>query len=1150
MKDEWTMKEKDLVFFADPQERKAECYSTFSSAEFDSNQVNINPLKFNLMRKILVFLAMLLFTAFCFNANAQWGENDTTFNSTDLGFDNGEGASSVYTTAIQSDEKIIIGGNFLSYNGTARNYIARLNTDGTLDTTFNIGTGASSWVVTTAIQNDGKIIIGGYFTSYNGTVINHIARLNADGTLDTTFNIGTGANNTVETTAIQSDGKIIIGGGFTSYNGTARNHIARLNTDGTLDTTFNPGTGASSYVRTSTIQSDGKIIIGGWFTSYNGTARKNIARLNADGTLDLTFNVGTGANDDVFTSAIQNDGKIIIGGEFTSYNGTAINRIARLNTDGTLDMTFNIGTGASNYIRTSTIQSDGKIIIGGVFTSYNGTAINRIARLNTDGTLDSAFKPTGTGVNNMVRTTAIQNNGKIILGGYFTAYNKTAIIGIARLDTDGTLDTTFNIGTGASYYVSTTAIQSDGKIIIGGGFKSYNGTLRNYIARLNTDGTLDTTFNIGTGASSTIITTTIQSDGKIIIGGYFTSFNGTAINHIARLNPDGTLDGTFNPGTGANNTIRTTAIQSDGKIIIGGDFTTFNGTARNSIARLNTDGTLDGTFNPGTGANSYVSTTAIQSDGKIIIGGAFTSYNGTGINRIARLDTNGTLDPTFNIGTGTNDNIFTSAIQSNGKIIIGGYFFLYNGTAKGNIARLNTDGTLDGTFNPGIGSNSTVRTSAIQNDGKVIIGGNFTAYDGTSRNYIARLNADGTLDMAFNPGTGASNWLTTTAIQSDGKIIIGGWFTSYNGTGRNRVARILNCTNNTTATETVTACDSLTWYGTTYTTSGMPTHIIPNAAGCDSTITLNLTIKNSTSSTDVQIACDSYLWIDGNTYTANNNVATHIIPNAAGCDSTITLDLTIKNSTSSTDVQTACDSYLWIDGNTYTANNNVATHIIPNTAGCDSTITLDLTIKNSTSSTDVQTACDSYLWIDGNTYTANNNLATHIIPNAAGCDSTITLDLTINTVDVSIVVTDPTITANASGATYQWVDCDNGYLPISGEINQSFTAIVNGNYAVIVTQGLCSDTSVCTLITSIGISPIQTEVLSIYPNPVTNELIIEIKGSKEKTNFVILNLMGQVVYKDNFIEKTTVQTSTFIPGVYLVKLENGKSFEFKKIIKE
>jgi len=302
--------------------------------------------------------------------------------------------------------------------------------------------------------------------------------------------------------------------------------------------------------------------------------------------------------------------------------------------------------------------------------------------------------------------------------------------------------------------------------------------------------------------------------------------------------------------------------------------------------------------------------------------------------------------------------------------------------------------------------------------------------------------------MAFNPGTGASNWLTTTAIQSDGKIIIGGWFTSYNGTGRNRVARILNCTNNTTATETVTACDSLTWYGTTYTTSGMPTHIIPNAAGCDSTITLNLTIKNSTSSTDVQIACDSYLWIDGNTYTANNNVATHIIPNAAGCDSTITLDLTI------------------------------------------------------------------------------------------------------NTVDVSIVVTDPTITANASGATYQWVDCDNGYLPISGEINQSFTAIVNGNYAVIVTQGLCSDTSVCTLITSIGISPIQTEVLSIYPNPVTNELIIEIKGSKEKTNFVILNLMGQVVYKDNFIEKTTVQTSTFIPGVYLVKLENGKSFEFKKIIKE
>ncbi|MBW8049228.1 MAG: hypothetical protein FVQ77_02580 [Cytophagales bacterium] len=246
--------------------------------------------------KKLLFLSLFLHIIFC--AKAQPG-------SIDLSFTVGTGANDwVETTSIQSDGKIIIGGNFTSYNGTAINRIARLNTDGTLDSTFTVGTGANSSVNTTSIQSDGKIIIGGSFWSYNGTAIYNIARLNTDGTLDSTFTVGTGASFYVYTTSIQSDGKIIIGGVFTSYNGTARNYIARLNTDGTLDGTFTVGTGASSYVRTTSIQSDGKIIIGGSFTSYNGTARNYIARLNADGTLDSTFTVSTGASYDVYTTSI------------------------------------------------------------------------------------------------------------------------------------------------------------------------------------------------------------------------------------------------------------------------------------------------------------------------------------------------------------------------------------------------------------------------------------------------------------------------------------------------------------------------------------------------------------------------------------------------------------------------------------------------------------------------------------------------------------------------------------------------------------------------------------------------------------------------------------------------------------------------------
>ena len=145
--------------------------------------------------------------------------------------------------------------------------------------------------------------------------------------------------------------------------------------------------------------------------------------------------------------------------------------------------------------------------------------------------------------------------------------------------------------------------------------------------------------------------------------------------------------------------------------------------------------------------------------------------------------------------------------------------------------------------------------------------------------------------------------------------------------------------------------------------------MLTSITGCDSLVTLDLTIANSLTGTDTQIACDSYTWIDGVTYTSSNNVASVLLAASGGCDSLVTLDLTINNSETATDIQSACDSYTWIDGNTYTASNNSATFVLTNASGCDSTVTLDLTITNSNTGTDTQTACDSYMWIDGNTYT-------------------------------------------------------------------------------------------------------------------------------------------------------------------------------------
>jgi uncharacterized delta-60 repeat protein/gliding motility-associated-like protein len=761
--------------------------------------------------KHLYIFPILLILGLCPPIRAQFsqpGELDTTFNfgKPHSFFSNpnnplpGQGANfSILTSLPQPDGKVLIGGDFTNYNGMAVNRIARLNIDGSLDATFNPGTGANNSIRSIYLQSDGKILIGGDFTNFNGSAQSGITRLNSDGTLDGIFNTGSGANSAVRSIFIQTDGKVLIGGGFTSYNGTPISRIARINTDGSLDATFNPGIGANDFASTIAIQPDGKIMIGGAFTNYNGTAINRIARVNVDGSLDATFNPGAGANGNVRALYLQPDGKILIVGDFTSYNGTARNYITRLNSDGSLDVTFNPGTGAISLIESLALQPDGKILIGGGFQSYNGTAINYIARLNADGSLDATFNP-GTGANSNVRSLYLQLDGKILIGGGFSLFNGTAQTRITRLNANGTVDATFNPDTGANGTageVRSLVLQPDGKVIIGGGFISCNGIARRFIARLNGDGTLDATFDPGTGANTTVSAVALQPDGKILVGGGFTDFNGTTINRIARLNANGTLDVTFNPGTGANFPVLSIVLQPDGKILIGGNFSTFNGTARNNIARLNTDGSLDATFNPGTGTNigGSIQYFGLQSDDKVIIGGSFTSYNGTGRNRIARVNSDGSLDATFNPGTGVNGIVFFLALQPNGKILIGGDFTSYNGTARNDMARLNEDGSLDATFNPVTGPGGVpfpnIRTFAIQASGKVIIGGNFANYNSTARNRIARINADGTLDETFNPSIGANSDVWSLAIQTDENVLIGGGFLSYDNIGRSRVARIL-----------------------------------------------------------------------------------------------------------------------------------------------------------------------------------------------------------------------------------------------------------------------------------------------------------------------------------------------------------------------
>ena len=257
------------------------------------------------------------------------------------------------------------------------------------------------------------------------------------------------------------------------------------------------------------------------------------------------------------------------------------------------------------------------------------------------------------------------------------------------------------------------------------------------------------------------------------------------------------------------------------------------------------------------------------------------------------------------------------------------------------------------------------------------------------------------------------------------------------------------------------------------------------------------------------------------------------------------------------DTRTECNSYTWIDGNTYSANNNSATFNIVGGAanGCDSLVTLDLTINNSTSGTDTRTECNSYTWIDGNTYSTSNNSATfNIVGGAAnGCDSLVTLNLTINTVsDLTTSTSGVTITANNSNATYQWLDCTNSNAIITGEISQSFTATANGNYAVELTENGCVDTSVCIAITSVGILENSFgNAIKVYPNPTIGKLSIDLGGLYPSILVIVNNELGQETLKKMYMNRSMIElTIDGEKGIYFVHVYAESKSAILKVIKE
>lgn len=1227
--------------------------------------------------------------------------------SLDTSFNPGSGANnSITALARTTTGKYLIGGGFTAFNGTPRAHVARLNNNGSLDTAFTPGSGPDGWVWAIAEQPDGKVIIAGEFTSIGGNPHAHIARLNTNGVLDATFSTAFNPpDGNIWAIALQPDGKIIIGGEFYAVGGLICGGIARLNSDGTLDASFNPGAGTDGVVYSLALLADNRILVGGLYSVYDSNLRNNLTRLNSDGSIDLSFDPASSGADGAVYSILPDATGLYVGGSFLNFNGTHRRGLVRLYPDGTVDTGF-LDTAYNQFaglhrarfsdppgtIYSLAVQTDGKVMIGGSFeqvgggqasalvrpeasadfnlwvepkardgvrnrknvarliggatpgpgnisltadshtanenqgslsvslTRTNGTlgflsanfevedglakaglggdyvynAVPPIylsswrsqflasqpaatTRMHSDGLFGESFVPTsiygqefygytpgqvvvtiqndnqtqgdrnttfrlrnpsssdifylggeniplggalgfsqaplnildddntlgelsfqsvnfvvnenvtnavitivrnkgsygsvscqystytgGTagagadyvsrsgplnfangqtvrtftvpiiddssvepdetifiritnpgggatfGVSNAVITiidndtpggkisfssasygtnesagaalvtvqrsgssagtltvqvaatngtasspvdfTAVtnlvmwtngdvapktfvvpliddvtiepdetvnlrllnatlnslpnpaslgaltnatltisndDNSGKIYFssssysanehGGpavitlvrqngdaesvsvSFAAYNGTAVGGFDFTPTNGTLtfgpgelaksftvpirnnnapdlprfitlaisnavpagalgspstvllnivddesvneppggvDTVF-VPSGMNESVFTLALQSDGKILAGGDFTTANQVPRQRIVRLGSfDGTVDPTF--APTANGTVRAIEQQTDGRVLLAGAFTQVDGIARNHVGRVNANGSLDTSFDIGSGTDNPVfalTQTYVNGERKVILAGAFTVYGGITRNGVVRVNENGSVDETFAPASGANGIVYAVAAYptntlNSGKILIGGEFTTVNGVGRNRIARLNSDGSLDLSFDPGLGAGDSVRALAIQSDGRVLVGGSFTNFNGTPINRIARLNNSGSLDSTFVPGQGANDTVSAILVQGDTRIVLGGQFTRCNGVTRNHLTRLNSDGSVDPTINFGTGPNNFVAAVVGQSDGKIIIGGGFTEYDGQARQRIARI------------------------------------------------------------------------------------------------------------------------------------------------------------------------------------------------------------------------------------------------------------------------------------------------------------------------------------------------------------------------
>ncbi|MDF3029304.1 MAG: hypothetical protein K0S23_3611 [Fluviicola sp.] len=1054
----------------------------------------------------LIFLSIVTSNGFAQTivSDLSFNIGDTTEDIFEKGIDFGINTD-YRALVVQSDGKIVIGGDFMRYNEETSEGIARLNKDGSLDHSFHASTAypgggfAIGAVNDIAIQADGKIIVAGTFGHINGVERNRVARLNADGSLDASFDAGEGPNNFVNRVYIQPDGKIILLGLFSHVSQIPQNGIVRLNTDGSIDNSFQIPTGFT-FINDIAFQPDGKILIASTYDDGSTTYRVPI-RLNTDGSIDNTFGLLQSTNNTythTYSLALQQNGKILVGGAFAYVTGIGnYQHFVRLNPDGSIDNTFNIGTGPNSLIGRIQVNSQDEILItptNSGFENYDGH-VGTVAYLNADGSYKPMFygscPPQGTPSG--VRA-GFASNGNIL-------FTSDILYQLYSLRPNGGIDPTFNCQTGVGQKTNLILEQPDGKIMIGGVFSTYNGKACSHLARLSTNGTMDSVFNANIGLGPTVGThacsietdnenslylaavkaLTIQPDGKYLIGGEFQHFNGLELDcPLVRLNADGTLDTGFQPSIGyPTSDARSIHVLSDNKILV---------TMGGGIYRLHPDGYTDNTYTP-VAVNGMINASVLQPDEKLVIVGDFTGQSSPYMvyNHISRLNPNGSIDYPFytNIGSGaggfTGATINTVILQPDGKLFLSGHFSTFNGVQCQSRIRLNSDGTVDPSFHVSAGDTIQIHSAALNSDGGFLLVGNFDP-DQEELTGMIKIDQNGDLDNTWDLHQSFYRFISnlmisieekmTVAIQSDGKVLVGGAFTDFNGTTRNGLVRLATCYP-IYATQNVTEQFTYTWpvNGQTYLTSGQYIDTMSNSIGCDSIVTLNLTI------THMSVSCfSSPSYVDS---------CTGVVNLTAGGTPDFTFDIGTGTTVTSSQYavfDSLCPGIYSIqvtDGNGDTLN---TTFVVPSdstylivdpfsgTATDSSVIAIENCVIDYNSIDSIY--IDSYTILSGDSVLINWAV----------------IDINGTTIIPSILVLTP----------------GNIYIQLqlycsTKSIDEYFVATIGINY-----DG--------NRISTLNVIDEELDLFTIYPNPTNDQVHISFSGSEAE--LTVYDLQGKVVLKD------------------------------------